>query len=705
MSESAKSLSRASQRSHSSIDDPLPVIKSNHLCPFFTPKTNKFNNDLATKDTVASSRPATRPATRESGWMPNVDVDMPAHLSFESWWFESGQRVGVKIDYNTATGICTASAHVSVAAKVTTQRGDETIDPWCLHVGAKINILGRSMTLKKATNLTTMTWLDKAAHALLKEKHRLEKELRKYCQVTIKTGQFHHTQRAEPYDGSLSEQVPKGGRVNLANLRKHVLELMAQLRKHQRVLPQINGCKTVGSLRTTTPELQGPECWDATGGPLRARSHEGRLRSKEQVSPLSTQRKDPMEWITEIPLAASAAGLQRQNGVYVDPVSLQRNVTHGASRGPRQGTALVLQDPSALSLAPQRASSSQVPSAHATARSRPTSGLREEGEQSRRESRAGEQSRRESKAGEHSRRESRAGEQSRRESREDRDHSLADEDSSGVGAPQPSYGPASDKGDQDHSLASNLGAEAAEDTEGSLRSMQDQDHPLAADLGAEDGEDTEGTLRSMEDQDQDHPLAADLGAEDGEDTEGTLRSMEDQDQDHPLAADLRAEDGEDTEGTSRSMGDQDQDHSFADEDSSGVGAPQPSSGPGSEKAEPAESGADGGTDADGGTGAESAEGDEGSTEALISAGMDALEEVATDAGDGDGDTDAGNGDGDADAGDGDGEADAGDGDWDGDGTGAEALGEDGEEGAGGEAWAEAQACKTVFKILAAATQA
>ena len=38
-------------------------------------------------------------------------------LSFESWWFEGGQRVTLAVDYNTATCICTSRQVVTQEAR------------------------------------------------------------------------------------------------------------------------------------------------------------------------------------------------------------------------------------------------------------------------------------------------------------------------------------------------------------------------------------------------------------------------------------------------------------------------------------------------------------------------------------------------------------------------------------------------------------
>eukprot|EP00955_Chlamydomonas_euryale_P009468 101023-Chlamydomonas_euryale.AAC.1 len=54
--------------------------------------------------------------------------------------------------------------------------------PWTLHVGARLNMLGRTVTLRRCADMATLNWLDRQADALLKEAHLLAAQLQKYRQ-------------------------------------------------------------------------------------------------------------------------------------------------------------------------------------------------------------------------------------------------------------------------------------------------------------------------------------------------------------------------------------------------------------------------------------------------------------------------------------------------------------------------------------------
>ncbi len=44
----------------------------------------------------------------QPAWRPSSEVELPAMLRFETWWFESGQRFTMHVAYDTAAKVCNA---------------------------------------------------------------------------------------------------------------------------------------------------------------------------------------------------------------------------------------------------------------------------------------------------------------------------------------------------------------------------------------------------------------------------------------------------------------------------------------------------------------------------------------------------------------------------------------------------------------------
>jgi len=103
------------------------------------------------------------------------------------------------------------------------------IPPWELHVGAVIDILGRSVTLAKATH-ATVTWLDGQARRLYKKKVALEVKLNKYLSVP-KTWNVVGAP-AKRMEGSTQGSTVYGGVVNLHNLATCVMNIETELSKY-----------------------------------------------------------------------------------------------------------------------------------------------------------------------------------------------------------------------------------------------------------------------------------------------------------------------------------------------------------------------------------------------------------------------------------------------------------------------------------------
>ena len=61
---------------------------------------------------------------------------------------------------------------------------------WDLHVGARVDVLGRTVTLRQAS-LDVITWLDDQARRLILKKQQLEEKLNKFCHTPYTTVQHH----------------------------------------------------------------------------------------------------------------------------------------------------------------------------------------------------------------------------------------------------------------------------------------------------------------------------------------------------------------------------------------------------------------------------------------------------------------------------------------------------------------------------------
>ena len=116
-----------------------------------------------------------------------MHADQLEVLSFKSWWNEGGnngvERRYVDVHFSIATGnfqvLLDGSDKVYTLSHI--QRGPRggALEGWDLHVGAKIDVLGRKTTLMQA-NGSTANWLDYHRRALEKLQVKLEGELRKY---------------------------------------------------------------------------------------------------------------------------------------------------------------------------------------------------------------------------------------------------------------------------------------------------------------------------------------------------------------------------------------------------------------------------------------------------------------------------------------------------------------------------------------------
>uniref|UniRef100_A0A7S3VHN0 Uncharacterized protein n=1 Tax=Dunaliella tertiolecta TaxID=3047 RepID=A0A7S3VHN0_DUNTE len=272
--------------------------------------------------------------------LQQCSVPLPPVLSFESWWNEGKERMHVTIDFESATGICTASLNVAAQVHRGPSFGQTPIEPWDLHVGAQLRLLGRRMTLQKARDAQTLQWLDAQAFLLRRVKEQFEQQLSKFRLVGSYTRD--RGPRCEGIDSVCHASTPTGGRANLRNLRDDIVDLAIVLREHQLSMPltSLNTERSTGLPSLLSPMcargdmLTGtPSCFSQSWSPERWRAEDLDCISKAgenladgmQSSRAEVLRRDFMNWIVNIPLAASAARLEKQGQHYMEP-SIPTNV-------------------------------------------------------------------------------------------------------------------------------------------------------------------------------------------------------------------------------------------------------------------------------------------------------------------------------------------------------------------------------------------
>jgi hypothetical protein len=301
---------------------------------------------------------------------------------------QAGQRYTMRISFDTSTKLCTTSMAAAVVGAVVTEatldRTQQPLDIWDLHVGAKLNLLGRHVTLQKvpdgpatnglsphrkccvrvrvagcsgalnpqpvrcsrclrlappprprqASDQATLDWLDKQADSLQKAKSKLQAELEKYRQVTSTPSQFSHPQRCEVLDMQTHEHSPKGGRTNLASLRHRVELLVNALRQHQRAIPGVHS-----SASDLVAGSAGPDNWMID---QRVRQKEEE-EVQEQASARSASSKAAegpisLDRMLDVPLAASAAGMVKREpaGAASAACAGERRAGGGTGKGTKE---------------------------------------------------------------------------------------------------------------------------------------------------------------------------------------------------------------------------------------------------------------------------------------------------------------------------------------------------------------------------------
>lgn len=149
-------------------------------------------------------------------------------LSFRSWWSEAGAYglskrnidIYFNIKHNNFQVVLDNADKIYTISHIQGKEGPLTV--WDLHVGAKIDILGRKTTLMQA-NLATSEWLEYKAKWLTNIRKKLSKELMKYDK---KFAGDH-----DPTDGRVDSGrvVKKKGGQCLRNLQREIKKLKIRL--------------------------------------------------------------------------------------------------------------------------------------------------------------------------------------------------------------------------------------------------------------------------------------------------------------------------------------------------------------------------------------------------------------------------------------------------------------------------------------------
>lgn len=127
-------------------------------------------------------------------------------LTFKSWWYEdkeepsggNGEEIGaglarryVTVNFNIDTQ--TFELHMDNDQEISlynltsvTAKNGLPVECWDLHIGAKLNLLGKSTTLLQGSH-ATVRWLDHHAKRLSKVKATLQKQLAKYTTSALPT--------------------------------------------------------------------------------------------------------------------------------------------------------------------------------------------------------------------------------------------------------------------------------------------------------------------------------------------------------------------------------------------------------------------------------------------------------------------------------------------------------------------------------------
>eukprot|EP00964_Phaeocystis_antarctica_P026591 scaffold14984_cov69-Phaeocystis_antarctica.AAC.3 len=181
---------------------------------------------------------------------PSRSREMPAELVFFSWWneelllpdevtpsgFGMGLRRQMELRFLTKEGVfqlVTDDARVPISFRVDHANGSP-LQATELHVGARIDVLGRATTLQRGSAKTS-NWIDSEAKRLLRRREALSDELAKFCDVQKAlskrgVGRLYLKHASKPEE---KVPTPLGGETNLSRLHAEIHVLEALLKHHK----------------------------------------------------------------------------------------------------------------------------------------------------------------------------------------------------------------------------------------------------------------------------------------------------------------------------------------------------------------------------------------------------------------------------------------------------------------------------------------
>jgi len=175
--------------------------------------------------------------------------EMPDPLVFMSWWNEevatpveftpSGQGMGVrrqvKLHYLPTHGSFQLLTEDGPALTLSIEHADGTpVGPHELFVGAKLDVLGRPMTLRSAS-ARTITWIDSEAKRLMRRREALCVQIAKFRDVhkaleACGISQLYLNPQMTP---SSQATLPSGGKANLKRLHMEIEALQGLLMRYR----------------------------------------------------------------------------------------------------------------------------------------------------------------------------------------------------------------------------------------------------------------------------------------------------------------------------------------------------------------------------------------------------------------------------------------------------------------------------------------
>mmetsp|Transcript_36119 Transcript_36119/g.69266 ORF Transcript_36119/g.69266 Transcript_36119/m.69266 type:complete len:277 (+) Transcript_36119:240-1070(+) len=189
----------------------------------FTQVDRRVHTTAPASSLAITSKTPSAPAREKTGPVFGGQP-LPKVFTFHTWWTESGKRQTMVMDYFTDTRLWRVKVDVPLPVHIY-RRDGQLLEPHDLHVGARVDVLGRTVTLRQAS-LDARNWLDDQARALLRRKLALEAEVAKFAHV-----RFTHTQHLLPHDNgtALNPIHALGGKLNLRGLQQEVAALRETL--------------------------------------------------------------------------------------------------------------------------------------------------------------------------------------------------------------------------------------------------------------------------------------------------------------------------------------------------------------------------------------------------------------------------------------------------------------------------------------------